>query len=38
MRIVYAGTPEFAVAPLKAILEKGFYVVGVITQSDKPHH
>lgn len=36
MRIVYAGTPEFAVAPLKAILEKGFHVVGVITQSDKP--
>lgn len=36
MKIVYAGTPEFAVAPLKAILESGFKVVGVITQADKP--
>lgn len=36
MKIVYAGTPEFAVAPLKAIIEKGFNVVGVITQADKP--
>ena len=36
MRIVYAGTPEFAVAPLKAILEQGYNVVGVITQADKP--
>ncbi len=36
MKIVYAGTPEFAVAPLKAILENGFKVVGVITQADKP--
>lgn len=36
MNIVYAGTPEFAVAPLKAILESGFKVVGVITQADKP--
>ena len=36
MKIVYAGTPEFAVAPLKAILENGFQVVGVITQADKP--
>lgn len=36
MKIVYAGTPEFAVAPLKAILESGFEVVGVVTQADKP--
>ena len=36
MKIVYAGTPEFAVAPLKAILDNGFEVVGVITQVDKP--
>ena len=36
MKIVYAGTPEFAVAPLKAILESGFEIVGVITQADKP--
>ncbi|MBQ8657944.1 MAG: methionyl-tRNA formyltransferase [Clostridia bacterium] len=36
MNIVFAGTPEFAVAPLKKIVENGFTVVGVITQTDKP--
>lgn len=36
MKIVYAGTPEFAVAPLRELLENGFEVVGVITQADKP--
>ncbi len=30
------GTPEFAVTTLKAIVEKGFNVVGVITAPDKP--
>ncbi len=36
MKIVFAGTPAFAVAPLQAIIENGFDVVGVITQTDKP--
>ena len=36
MKIVYAGTPEFAIAPLREILARGFQVVGVITQEDKP--
>ena len=36
MKIVFAGTPEFAVAPLQAIIDNGFEVVGVITQTDKP--
>jgi len=36
MKIVFAGTPEFAVAPLKKIIENGYTVVGVITQTDKP--
>ena len=36
MKIVFAGTPDFAVAPLKKIIESGFDVVGVITQTDKP--
>lgn len=36
MKIVFAGTPDFAVAPLKKIHENGFEVVGVITQIDKP--
>ncbi len=36
MKIVYAGTPSFAVAPLRSILESGYEVVAVITQQDKP--
>lgn len=36
MKIVYAGTPDFAIAPLREILSCGFDVVGVITQEDKP--
>lgn len=36
MKIVYAGTPDFALAPLKAILEAGYEVVAVVTQEDKP--
>jgi len=35
-RIVFMGTPEFAVASLAAIVEAGFSVVGVITAPDKP--
>lgn len=35
-RIVYFGTPEFAVAPLKALVEGGYDVVGVVTVADKP--
>ncbi|MCQ2186999.1 MAG: methionyl-tRNA formyltransferase [Bacteroidales bacterium] len=30
------GTPEFAVAPLDAIIKKGYNVVGVVTVADKP--
>ena len=36
MRIVYMGTPDFAVAPLRAIAEAGYEVAGVVTQPDKP--
>ena len=36
LRIVFMGTPEFAVASLNAIVEAGFNVVGVITAPDKP--
>lgn len=35
-RIVYMGTPEFAVTPLQALLEAGFPVEAVITVPDKP--
>ena len=36
MKIVFAGTPEFAVLPLQKLIENGADVVGVITQTDKP--
>ena len=36
MKILFAGTPDFAVLPLKNIIESGFEVVGVVTQADKP--
>jgi len=36
LRIIYMGTPDFAVAPLKALIEEGFNIVGVITSPDKP--
>ncbi len=36
MKIVFAGTPEFAVAALQNIYRNGFEIVGVITQVDKP--
>ncbi len=36
LRIVYLGTPDFAVTSLNAIEEAGFLVVGVVTMPDKP--
>lgn len=36
MRIVFMGTPEFAVASLEALLEAGCDIVGVVTAPDKP--
>ena len=36
MRIVFMGTPEFAVPSLKALVEGGYSVVGVVTQPDRP--
>lgn len=36
LSIVYMGTPDFAVAPLKALVEGGYRVVGVVTMPDKP--
>ncbi len=35
-RIVYMGSPDFAVRPLQVLLEAGFNVVGVITAPDRP--
>ena len=36
LRIVYMGTPEFAVESLKTLVEGGYNVVAVVTQPDKP--
>ena len=36
MKIVYMGTPDFAVAPLAALTEAGYEVEAVVTQPDKP--
>ena len=36
VRIVYMGTPEFAVKPLDTIVQAGYKVVGVVTVADKP--
>lgn len=35
-RIVYIGTPEFAVAPLKELVQNNYNIVGVVTVPDKP--
>jgi methionyl-tRNA formyltransferase len=36
MKIVFMGTPDFAVASLNALVQAGFDVVGVVTAADKP--
>ena len=36
LRIVYMGTPDFAVESLRALIEGGYNVVAVVTMPDKP--
>lgn len=36
LRIVFMGTPEFAVETLDALVQNGYNVVAVVTQPDKP--
>ncbi len=36
LRIVFMGTPEFAVPSLRALVERGYNVVAVVTAPDKP--
>ncbi len=36
MKIVYMGTPDFAVGALEALIEAGHEIVAVVTQPDKP--
>jgi methionyl-tRNA formyltransferase len=35
MRILYMGTPDFAIAPLQALLKANYEVVGVVTAPDR---
>lgn len=36
MRIVFMGTPSFAVPSLRALVEQGYEVVAVVSQPDRP--
>ena len=36
MRVIYMGTPAYAVTPLARLVESGHSVVGVVTQPDRP--
>ena len=36
MRIVFMGTPDFSVGPLKALIEGGHQILAAVTQPDKP--
>ncbi len=36
MRIVFLGTPDFAVKPLQSLIDNGYNVVAVVTNKDKP--
>ena len=36
LKIIYAGSPEYAVPALEKLIESGKNVVAVITQPDKP--
>lgn len=36
MRILFMGTPDFAVASLRRLVEDGHEICGVFTQPDKP--
>jgi methionyl-tRNA formyltransferase len=36
VRVLFWGTPDFATAPLRALIGEGFDVVGVVTQPDRP--
>jgi methionyl-tRNA formyltransferase len=36
LRILFAGTPEFALLPLQALIEEGCDIVAVLTQPDRP--
>jgi len=36
LRVIFLGTPDFAVTPLKALVDSGVHIVAVVTAPDKP--
>ena len=36
LKIIFAGTPDFAIPALQALYDKGYEIVGVLTQPDRP--
>lgn len=36
LRVLFAGTPEFALPPLQTLIDEGCEIVGVLTQPDRP--
>jgi methionyl-tRNA formyltransferase len=36
VNVLFMGTPDYAVASLRVLLEEGYHVVGVVTQPDRP--
>ena len=36
LKIIFAGTPDFAAPALEALHDKGYKIVGVLTQPDRP--
>ena len=36
MRVLFMGTPDFAVEPLRVLLDHGYNVAAVVTMPDKP--
>lgn len=36
LKIIFAGTPDFSVAPLQALIDAGYPVIAVYTQPDRP--
>ena len=36
LKIIFMGTPEFAVGTLRRLVEDGYNIVAVVTQPDKP--
>ena len=36
LRVVFAGTPEFALPPLQTLIDEGCHIVAVLTQPDRP--